>query len=97
MSNLWIDDEAARWLKQEMSLQDGDTVRIFVRMGGCEHVKPGYSLGIMKDNPVSPALLRQYGNVTFYMEENNTWVLDGHDLHVSYNEQVDDIEINVVR
>ncbi|MFC0212133.1 HesB/YadR/YfhF family protein [Paenibacillus chartarius] len=97
MSTLKIDDAAARWLKQEMSLKDGDNVRIFVRMGGCESVKPGYSLGMMKDSPVNAALTHQIDSVTFYMEESNTWVLDGLDLHVRYNEKFDDIEFIVVQ
>lgn len=68
MAEIAVEPPAAQWYKREMGLNDGDFVRIFVRLGGFETVKPGYSLGVMKDSPTNPALQTTVEGVTFYMD-----------------------------
>lgn len=85
--NLIISDEAAAWYIDEMNLQTGDTVRFFARYGGCSTVQSGFSLGVNKDNPISPATATQKNGITFYIEENDVWYFDGHDLSVTINER----------
>ncbi len=44
--NLSVTKEAAQWYKNELNLQSGETLRLFVQYGGCSTVQKGLSLGI---------------------------------------------------
>ncbi|XEC92918.1 HesB/YadR/YfhF family protein [Paenibacillus tarimensis] len=92
---LVVEDNAARWYKREMSLEEGDQVRIFVRLGGCGSVQPGFSLGLTKDTPRKPALQHAAEGILFYMEEDNLWYLDGRELYIVLDEDQDDIRMEV--
>ncbi|WP_314585798.1 hypothetical protein [Paenibacillus terrigena] len=91
-----VEAPAARWYKREMSLSDGDSLRIFVRMGGCGSVVPGLSLGVMQDKPVNPALSEVVEGIRFYIEDDNMWYLGHKELHIVYDEKNDDIALEVV-
>ncbi|WP_096154523.1 MULTISPECIES: HesB/YadR/YfhF family protein [Bacillus] len=80
-----ISDEALNWYKEELLLQDGDSIRFQVRYGGCSTVQKGFSLGIEKQAPDNPVASVEKGGVTFYVEESEAWYFDGHDLHVGFN------------
>ncbi|GGG13874.1 HesB/YadR/YfhF family protein [Paenibacillus abyssi] len=94
--NIIVEQPAARWYKQEMSLSDGDSLRVFVRLGGCGSVQPGFSLGVMKETPRNPGLSQEVEGIVFYMEEDNLWYLDGRALHIRFDEQLDDIQFEVI-
>jgi len=96
MAEIAVELAAAQWYKQEMGLNDGDFVRIFVRLGGFETVKPGYSLGVMKDSPTNPALQTTVEGVTFFMEEANVWYLGEKKLHIEFDPGCEDIRMNIV-
>ncbi|WP_274650539.1 HesB/YadR/YfhF family protein [Paenibacillus humicola] len=87
---------AARWYKQEMELCEGDSLRFFVRLGGHGSVQPGFSLGVMKDTPRSPALKQVVEGILFYIEEDNVWYLEEKELHVHYDESFEDIRYELV-
>ncbi|EXX85205.1 hypothetical protein BG53_09165 [Paenibacillus darwinianus] len=91
-----VEPLAAQWYKQEMALTDGDFVRIFVRLGGFENLNPGYSLGVMKDNPANPAIQATVEGVTFYMEEANVWYLGGKQLHIVFDPGREDIRMDFI-
>ncbi|MCM3749197.1 hypothetical protein M3223_17710 [Paenibacillus pasadenensis] len=82
---LVVEPEAARWYKRELGLNDGDQLRVFVRLGGCGSVQPGLSLGIMKDESRSPGLRETAEGLVFFMEEDQLWYLDGKELHLIYD------------
>jgi uncharacterized protein YneR len=94
--SMLVEPSAAHWYKKEMSLAEGDCLRIFVRLGGCESAQPGYSLGIMKDLPVNPAFKSVVEGIIFYIEENNLWYLDNKDLRIRFDEHMDDILMEVI-
>lgn len=62
---LVVEPEAARWYKRELGLEDGEQLRVFVRLGGCGSVQPGLSLGIMKDESRSPGLRKEQEGLVF--------------------------------
>ncbi|BBH20693.1 hypothetical protein Back11_20380 [Paenibacillus baekrokdamisoli] len=94
--SIHVEQSAARWYKREMSLVEGDYLRIFVRLGGSGSVQPGYSLGIMKDSPRKPAFEQVVEGIIFYLEEDNLWYLENKDLRIRFDEQQDDIWMEVV-
>ena len=90
-----VDEAAMRWYKEEMDLNGGDCLRVFVRLGGCGSVHSGFSLGIMKDNPSKPAISQESGGILFYMEEDNIWYLENNDLYIYYDEPRNEAVIEV--
>lgn len=83
---LIIDVKAANWYKDELMLQQGDSVRFFVRYGGCGTVQTGFSLGISKETPDVVGMKTVTDGITFFVEEKDLWYFDQHNLHVHYNE-----------
>ena len=92
---LFVAEKAASWYKQELALSEGDHVRLFVRMGGCGSVVPGLSLGIMRDEPRQPGLEAQVEGVNFYIEQDQLWYLDNRDLHITFDPETEDIQMDV--
>lgn len=87
-----VTSDAARWFKQELGLESGQSVRLFARYSAGGAIHPGFSLGIQADEPVSPGISSESEGITFYMEDHDKWYLDGYNLKVVYNAGEDDIE-----
>ncbi|MBS5909924.1 hypothetical protein P4H94_29500 [Paenibacillus macerans] len=87
-----VTQEAAEWFKRELDLKNGQAVRFFARYSSGGKLYPGFSLGIGVDRPVSPALTSEVEGITFYMEDQDKWYLDGYHLNVTYDEGLGDIE-----
>ncbi|WP_078382756.1 HesB/YadR/YfhF family protein [Sutcliffiella halmapala] len=79
---------ALDWYKRELELKSGDNIRFHVRYGGCSTVQKGFSLGIIKENPDQPAASVEHDGITFFVEEKEEWYFDGHDLHISFDEEL---------
>ena len=84
-----ISDKALAWFKDEMDVSTGDHIRFRVRYGGAG-LQPGFSLALSSDRPESPAASTDRDGITFFIEGNDDWYFDGHDLTVDYNEQLDE-------
>lgn len=93
---LAVERAAARWYKDQMGLSDGDSLRIFIRLGGCGSVHPGLSLGIAKEEPRNPGLIQQTEGITFFMEEDNVWYVDNKELRISFDDRYEEIKMEVV-
>ncbi|WP_341805098.1 Fe-S cluster assembly protein HesB [Paenibacillus turpanensis] len=76
-----VTPQAVACFLKEWGYQEGDEVRIYVRYSGGGGNDP-FSLGVMKDSPRYPMLTVKENGMTFYMEENDVWYLDGEDLTV---------------
>ncbi|CAM4333846.1 MULTISPECIES: HesB/YadR/YfhF family protein [Paenibacillus] len=87
-----VSSEAAAWFKKELGLQEGQAVRFFARYSAGGKLHPGFSLGIDVDQPVSPGIKSEVEGITFYMEDQDLWYLDGYHLNVTYDPQLGDIE-----
>ncbi|WP_227936296.1 iron-sulfur cluster biosynthesis family protein [Alkalihalobacillus deserti] len=80
---LTITDSAALLYKEEIPLQDGDTIRLYVRVGGVG--SGGFSVGIMKeDSPTDTSFTIIKQGITFFVTEDDFWYLDG--MKIQYNE-----------
>ncbi|MBA2875472.1 HesB/YadR/YfhF family protein [Thermaerobacillus caldiproteolyticus] len=85
-----IKPKAFEWYKEELDLHEGDFVRFFARYGGCGTVQKGFSLGITKETPIHPKAQTTVDGVTFFIEDNDIWYFDNHDLIVDFNEQANE-------
>ncbi|UOY93225.1 HesB/YadR/YfhF family protein [Ectobacillus sp. JY-23] len=81
-----ISNDAANWYKREMLLNEGDQIRFFVQYGGCSTVQKGLSLGIRKDLPQHMAASTQAEGLTFFVEADDEWYFDGHNLSITYTQ-----------
>lgn len=90
--NLTISNQAASWYKDELHLKDGDFVRFYVRYGGFSSFQTGFSLGVANDKPVHAGIKSEAAGVTFFIEEDDLWYLDNHDISISINEKLGEPE-----
>lgn len=89
--NIKISREAAKWYKDELDLISGAHLRFFVRYGG-HSIQSGFSLGITPEPPTQLGTSTKVNGVTFFVEENDLWFFDGHDLIITYNEKIGEPE-----
>lgn len=87
-----ISDDAIEWFQQEMEVASGDSIRFFVRYGGSSKLQPGFSLGVAKDEPNEAAVETTHDQVMYFIEESDVWYFDGHDLHVTVNDELHELE-----
>lgn len=78
---LIVTPAAVSCFKNEWGFREGDQVRIFVRYSGMGEDGP-YSLGISHDTPMHIALSTVQDDITFYMEHNDVWYLEGRELTI---------------
>lgn len=91
MLKITISAEAFQWLKQELHLHPGDHVRFFARYGGCSSVQSGFSLGMSKEVPNDIGAQETIEGITFYIQTEDLWYFDQHDLSVTYDPEQDEI------
>ncbi|MGM9922759.1 MAG: HesB/YadR/YfhF family protein [Bacillus sp. (in: firmicutes)] len=87
-----ISDEAAKWYEQELNLQKGDNVRFFARYGGESTIHSGFSLGIELEDPIAIGASVKKNDIQYFIEENDLWYFNQHDLYVGYNAKQDEPE-----
>ncbi|PKR85612.1 HesB/YadR/YfhF family protein [Heyndrickxia camelliae] len=87
---IFVSDDAEKWFRDEMDIEEGDSIRFFVKYGGSTAVQEGFSLGLMKEEAEDPAVTTTKNGILFFVEEKDVWYFDGHDLHVGYNPTLDE-------
>lgn len=87
-----IQTPAIQWFKQEMGAKEGDSVRFFVRMGGCSTVQSGFSLGVCMEKPHTVGVSTIVDGITFFIEQEDLWYFDHTDLIVDYNADTHEIQ-----
>ncbi|PYE52103.1 hypothetical protein HUB98_28460 [Paenibacillus barcinonensis] len=92
MSTLHVSEQAARWYKEELNLNEGDSIRFFARYSSGGGLHPGFSLGIAVEKPRHPAEQTEVSGIQFFMEDHDYWYLKGHQLHVDVVDEGHDIE-----
>lgn len=88
-----ISKTALQWFKDEVELKTGDKVKFYPKVYGNSPVQEGFSLGFTVDNdPIEMITAFEAEGILFYIEERDLWFFNGHDLHVDYNEETDEVE-----
>ncbi|GGF10248.1 hypothetical protein GCM10010954_05960 [Halobacillus andaensis] len=85
--NLKVTEEAAKWYKEELELNDETSIRFFVRYGGVGGLQPGLSLAIKQVDAAEPIAEDKVNNITFFIEADDEWYFEGHSLTVQYDEK----------
>jgi uncharacterized protein YneR len=82
-----MNEDTANHIIHDLQSIPGDKIRFFVRLGGCSTVQDGFSLGISKDTPKQPATVVKLMDHEFFIEDEDEWFFDKHDLTVSVENQ----------
>lgn len=83
-----ISNEALQWFKDEMEVEAGDSVNFFARYGGSSPLHDAFSLGVTKMDPDEPTIQIEKEGVLYYIERQDEWFFDGHDLIVDIDEKL---------
>ena len=86
---LTLTSSAAQLYINEMELKSGDCLRLFVRIGGVG--SGGFSVGVMRDVPTATAYTIIHNDVTFFVEEDDFWYIDG--ISIDFNEDLGYLDI----
>lgn len=89
--NIIISDQAMTWFKEEMEVQEGESIRFFPRYGGSSPLHEGFSLGVTKVDPDEVAIELNKEGVRYYVEDRDQWFFDGHDLHVEVDPKLQEL------
>ncbi|ALS78797.1 MULTISPECIES: HesB/YadR/YfhF family protein [Planococcus] len=92
-----ISNDALDWFKKEMEVVSGEAVRFFVRYGGSSKLQPGFSLGVTKDQPNEIAAKVEQDKVIYFVEQNDVWYFDGHNLDVSVNDDLHELDYSYTK
>ncbi|PRO66284.1 HesB/YadR/YfhF family protein [Alkalicoccus urumqiensis] len=90
---LTITEEAASWFKDQVELDEGDTIKFYAKYGGSSPIQSGFSLAFTPfETPDNPGVKTETSGITFFVEETDMWYFDGHDLTIRYNEDKEEID-----
>ncbi|GED30593.1 MULTISPECIES: HesB/YadR/YfhF family protein [Brevibacillus] len=93
--NLTVTAAAVDWFRQEWGCEAGDTIRFFVRYGGVSTVQDSFSMGIAKEQPNEIGLSTTVDGITFYMEKDELWYMNGQGLTVDYLPATDEVDFKL--
>ncbi|WP_431026773.1 HesB/YadR/YfhF family protein [Lysinibacillus sp. LZ02] len=86
-----ITEEAFTWFQEEIEVEQGDYIRFYARYGGSSPFHEGFSLGMNRERPHEIGIETDVNGVRFYIEKNDEWFFNEHDLYVSLNEPLDEL------
>ena len=93
-----ISQNALEWFKESMGLKSGDKVKFFSKIYGSSPVQKNFALGFTQDNdPVDMAVYTEKDGIDFYVETSDVWFFDGHNLHVDYDPNDDELTFDYVK
>ncbi|WP_444684240.1 hypothetical protein [Alkalicoccus luteus] len=83
MSTFTVSKEAAQFYKKEMQLADGETVRLFARVGGVG--SGGFSAGVEKGRPSLPGIQVDQSGIHFFVTDEDMWYFRGVDVSFDHD------------
>lgn len=92
-----ISDSAKDWYLRELNPKKNDCIRFFVQYGGHSGIQKGFSLGIRIDTPINSGVLISTGEVNFYIEEDDLWFFDNHDVSITLLENDEYPQMNYIK
>ncbi|NRR21613.1 HesB/YadR/YfhF family protein [Brevibacillus sp. MS2.2] len=93
--NMTITKAAVAWFREEWGCKEGDSIRFFVRYGGVSTVQDSFSMGIAKELPNEIGISKVEDGITFYMEKDELWYMNGRGLIVDYRPETDEVEFKL--
>ncbi|ADU30472.1 HesB/YadR/YfhF family protein [Evansella cellulosilytica] len=85
--DIYITDKAVNFYKNEMKLEDGAYVTLFVRVGGIG--SGGFSVGMKRGKPDLDFETLLFNNVYFCIHTDERWYFDG--MKIDYDDDFDEM------
>lgn len=95
--NIIITNNALSWFKDEMEVSRGDYIRFYARYGGSSPFHEGFSLGMNREEPHDIGIESIVDGIHFYIEKNDVWFFNEHDLHVDINEELNELSYDYIK
>jgi len=95
--NIKITEEALRWFKEEMEVSAGDAIRFYARYGGSSPFHEGFSLGMNREEPHDIGVKEIIDGVHFYIEKDDLWFFNEHNLVVDVNIASEELKYDYVK
>lgn len=87
-----LTEQALQWFKDEMEATSGDMIRFYARYGGSSPFHEGFSLGMNREQAHEIGVLTEHAGIQFYIEQADLWFFNDHDLIVSVDEKLDELQ-----
>ncbi|HSH24637.1 MAG TPA: iron-sulfur cluster biosynthesis family protein [Massilibacterium sp.] len=85
-----ITNAAVKMYKDEMDLEKGAALRLFVRYAGA--TSSGFSLGVLRDEPREDDFQTEIDGITFLVNPNDEWFVNN--MTLDYNKREDRVLFN---
>lgn len=92
-----LTDTALEWFKEEMEVKKGDTIRFYARYGGSSLFHEGFSLGMTREEPIQIGVQTIVDGVIYYIEDQDLWFFNEHNLHVDVDPTIDELQYNYTK
>lgn len=89
---LIITNDALDWFKKEMEATKGDYIRFYARYGGSSPFHEAFSLGMNRQEPHDIGVETVEDGIHFYIENDDLWFFNEHDLHVKVDSTLDELK-----
>lgn len=88
---IFVTKEAFVWFQKEMEIKHGDHIRFYARYGGSSPFHEAFSLGMNREEPNEIGTETVIENVHFYIEKDDEWFFNEHNLYVTIDTKNDEI------
>jgi uncharacterized protein YneR len=88
-----IDQGAAKWFSKEFEINKPFNVRMFPQYSGFGEKHKGYSLAFSAEAPSNMGYTQEVNGINFYIEGNDVWFFEDTETLLSFNEQLDEIQV----
>lgn len=87
---LIITDEASKWFKNELGLQDGNGIKFYGKVYGFTEVHHGFSPAFNReDKPIEPILEEVKDGINYHIDGLDEWFFKGLVTTVDYDAKTD--------
>ncbi|SHM51833.1 HesB/YadR/YfhF family protein [Gracilibacillus kekensis] len=87
-----ISDKALEWFKNEVEVNNGDTVKFQAKYGGYSPIHEGFSLAFSLNEPLKDTITsKEKDGITFFIDGTDAWYFEGYNLIVNYDEKIDEV------
>jgi len=89
-----IDERALAWFHNEFDSKKPLSIRMFPQYAGLGEKHKGYSLAFSAETPTNIGYTQEINGITFFVEGNDVWFFEDTEMVLSFNDQIDEINIS---
>ncbi len=90
--DMTIDSKADKWFKENVGILPNYGIRFKPMLYGTSPIRETYALAFETNQAVGPidVKLMSDNNILYYVEDDDVWFFDGYDLHIGYDDELDE-------